>query len=72
MPDNEDYAVLGDLLSRPSTWTPTEAAAMCFALRESRENLAAVHLLDHHRRASLAALVDEIEAAVRISDSASG
>ena len=65
MPDNEDHQDLARLLADPSAWTPDDARFMRFALTNQRRSVEECHPKDARRRAQLAAVADDIEAAVR-------
>ena len=68
MPDNQDYQDLARLLADPSAWTPDEAEFMRLALAYQRSSVEDCHPKDVRRRARLAAVADDMEAAVRAYD----
>ena len=65
MPDGHDYRAFFDLLDRPEAWSARDREQVERVLDQQRELLASCHPLDAKRRASLAAIVHQIEAALR-------
>ncbi|WP_426561929.1 hypothetical protein ACPPVT_15965 [Angustibacter sp. McL0619] len=57
MPDNQDYAALGDLLSRPEQWTESDAAN-ARSLREQQASAAAA--FDQRDKARVASMWDVV------------
>ena len=68
VPDDDDYTTFFDLLARPETWTEDERGLMDFSLRGQRELLRDSHPRDPKRRAELAKIVRQIEAAIERHD----
>ena len=64
MPDGHDYRAFFDLLDHPEAWTDRDRKQVEWMLVQQRELLASCHRLDSTRRASLAGIVHQIEAAL--------
>lgn len=67
MPETSDYHEFLDLLDVPLTWTAADRAQVELHLAQQRELLMACHPLDSKRRASLARIVERVEAALNQS-----
>ena len=66
MPDNQDYAALGELLTRPEQWTEADAAR-ARSLREGQAAAAAAYdQRDKVRVASMWRVVQELDDALAV------
>lgn len=65
MPDGHDYAAFFGLLERPDEWSDRDREQVEWMLGQQRELLTSCHPLGSKRRASLADVVHQIEAALR-------
>jgi hypothetical protein len=64
VPDDQDYAGLGRLLSSPATWSAQDATYMKSLLVRQADAVAGCHPKDSKGRQRLQALVDDIQAAL--------
>jgi hypothetical protein len=64
VPDNQDYADLFALLASPESWTDAQAATLEFTRRNQADSIAGWHPKDRKRIEAMAAVLDDIDAAI--------
>jgi len=64
VPDNEDYAALGELLSRVASWSDADARQARSLLTAQEEGIASVHPRDAARRESMTAVAIQLRDAL--------
>ena len=66
MPDNEDYAMLGNLLAHPEEWSEADAEFARTLRRNQAANAAGYDQRDKHRVASMWVVVQQLDEALAV------